>query len=420
MADLAWLQLAYDEGPGVGGPYAPYAQSQRTPIYQEYLVLLQAKNLVYPCFCSTEELEKKRERQRVLKLPPRYDRACLRLTESERAALLQKNTPFIWRFKLSTGTVAVEDMGRGVLTYDLKHFSDFPLSRQDGSFTFIFANFVDDLIMKITHIIRGEDHLSNTALQAALYEALDQPVPLFWHLPTICNNEGKKLSKRDFGFSLTDLHQAGFLPEAIDNYLAIIGGSFEHEIMSLAELISIFNFNNLASSGPIKYDLEKLRWVNHKWLERLAIDDLASRCRPYLIHAYPAVESLDYQVLEQLIAMVRTEVMVMHDIVPALAFYFKQPQLVPEHLKDVKPVIAEIIAQCLQHAGPVFSGEHFLEFIKKAAQEAGLATKEIFSALRLALTGGQRGPGIKELLVVLPAEEAYGRLSQFVNQVRGK
>ena len=158
---------------------------------------------------------------------------------------------------------------------NLKIFQIFRLTRADGTVTFIFANFVDDMVMKITHVIRGEDHLTNTASQAALYEIFGVPIPIFWHLPILCNAEGKKLSKRDFGFSLTDLINAGYLHEAIDNYLAIIGGgAFEQEIMTLEELAQKLNFEHIHSTGHVRYDVEKLRWLNHKWIAKLAPQDL--------------------------------------------------------------------------------------------------------------------------------------------------
>src|SRR5579863_4599044 len=202
IEDLAWLGLTYDEGPHVGGPYAPYFQSERMNLYQEKLHLLKEKNLIYRCFCSEEELAKRRDRQQALKLPPRYDRTCLALSEKEINHLLDNNTLFIWRFKLDhQRSVTITDLAHGETTFKLSNFSDFAITRQDGSFTFIFANFVDDLLMKITHIFRGEDHLSNTANQAALFAAAGAPLPIYWHLPILCNLEGKKLSKRDFGFS---------------------------------------------------------------------------------------------------------------------------------------------------------------------------------------------------------------------------
>ena len=217
LDDLAWLGLTYTEGPSKSGPYEPYFQSERGLIYQDFLKILEAKNLVYRCFCTIEDIEKKRQRQIALKQPPRYDRTCLRLSPELVTIKVAQSTPFIWRFQLPDSSIAVHDLARGVIDFDLKNISDFALTRTNGTFTFMFANFVDDLTMKISHVIRGEDHLTNTAGQAALYAALEVDTPIFWHLPIIVNSEGKKLSKRDFGFSLEDLRNAGFLPEAIDN-----------------------------------------------------------------------------------------------------------------------------------------------------------------------------------------------------------
>src|SRR5581483_5841986 len=184
LADLEWLGLHYDEGPLTQGPYAPYFQSQRSSVYEETRALFESKNLIYRCFCTEQELAKKRDRQIALKLPPRYDRTCAHLSADQIKENIDANMPFIWRFKLNhERSITITDLAHGTITFDLSHFSDFPISRQDGSFTFMFANFVDDYLMKITHIFRGEDHLSNTANQAAMFDALNIPLPIYWHMP---------------------------------------------------------------------------------------------------------------------------------------------------------------------------------------------------------------------------------------------
>src|SRR5579863_3116600 len=234
LEDLVWLNLVYDEGPIAGGPHGPYFQSQRMHLYEKTRTLFEEKHLIYRCFCTEDELAKKRERQLALKLPPRYDRTCIALSSDTVAKHLAENSPFIWRFKLDhERSITITDLAHGAITFDLSNFSDFPITRQDNSFTFMFANFVDDYLMNVTHIFRGADHLSNTANQAALFDALNISLPTYWHMPILCNLEGKKLSKRDFGFSLRDLRDAGFLAQAINNYVGIIGGSFKEEIMPL-------------------------------------------------------------------------------------------------------------------------------------------------------------------------------------------
>lgn len=299
IQDLTWLGLTYDEGPGKGGPYAPYFQSERAPLYQKSLDQLIAKNAVYRCFCSPEELDKQRTRQIALKKPPRYDRTCLQLSADAINKKLDQKIPFIWRYLLDhTQQISINDLAHGPINFDLKNFSDFPLTRGDGSFTFIFANFVDDMLMNMTHVIRGEDHLTNTACQAVLFHAFNATIPTFWHLPILCNVEGKKLSKRDFGFSLRDLKNNGFLPEAIINYLAIIGGgSFANEVMSFDQLAQAIDFDHINATGQVKFDPEKLRWMNNKWIARISAQELYDRCLPYLTQAYPNLHNIDTEQL---------------------------------------------------------------------------------------------------------------------------
>lgn len=413
IQDLQWLNLIYDEGPPVGGPYAPYLQSQRSNIYEEKLHELQKKKLVYRCFCSQEELEKKRERQRALKLPPRYDRTCLNLSKQEKNDSLDKNKLFVWRFKLDHNqTIKITDLAHGRVRFDLNNFSDFPLTRQNGSFTYLFANFVDDMVMHITHIFRGEDHLSNTAVQAALFYAFNEPLPIYWHMPILCNINGKKLSKRDFGFSLRDLQKAGFLPEAINNYLAIIGGSFEKEIMSLDTLVNKFNFDHLHTTGHITYDVEKLRWINRKWINQYEPQKLLQRCRPLLQNTYPAAQKIDDKKLSSLLQAIKTDITTLNDSVDALAFYFNKPCISSADIhasisKKYTSSVNNIITEYL----PLLSDSTtFTHKLKQATQQKNIPLKELFWFLRLALMGSTKGPGIHELITMLGSQESEKRI----------
>ncbi len=415
MEDLAWLGLTYDEGPIVGGSHAPYYQSERTTIYQDYLDILQKRGLVYRCFCTTQELEKKRERQAALKLPSRYDRTCACLPEAVVATKLETEMPFIWRFKLDqTKSIYFYDLARKNVHFELKNFSDFALTRQDGSFTFLFANFVDDVVMNITHIFRGEDHLSNTANQVALYTALDIAIPVFWHLPIIGNAQGKKLSKRDFGFSLNDLKDAGFLPEAICNYLAVIGGgSFEKEIMTLPELINALNFDSITSTGQVRYDLEKLKWVNHHWIMQYNTHALAAMCYSFLKGAYSMVGTMTSDDLVPLIKLVQQQLVTLADSVSVLSFYFTEPViddalLEQYHWLRYKNFLQELLVEIEPLLHDPDSAVHV---IQKKCREHTLPMKEVFSLLRIALTGSAQGSSIKDLIVMLGVEKARSRLS---------
>jgi glutamyl-tRNA synthetase len=265
------LKIIPDEGPIQGGNHSPYIQSERTLIYKKYLDIFKEKGFLYRCFKTTEELEETRNRQLALGLPPRYEREKCLLSEEIEREYLSQNKPFVWRFKLPLGKTKIFDKVQKEVTYDLSNFSDFPITRQDGSFTFIFANFVDDIEMKISYVIRGQEHFSNTAIQSALYDVLGIEKPLFYHLPLICDISGKKLSKRDFGFSFQDLLDVGYLPAAILNYLMIIGSSFKEEIFSVEEAIKNKIFESINSIGSITYDIKKLEWINKQWIKKISI-----------------------------------------------------------------------------------------------------------------------------------------------------
>ncbi len=410
--DLAWLSLTPDEGPQKDGGYGPYFQSQRNTIYQEKLKDLIKVGLAYRCFCSVEELEKKRERQIALKQPPRYDRTCLKLSLQE-SELKSETTPFVWRMQLDhTQTTKIKDLAHGVVTFDYKNFSDFPITRQDGSVTFIFANFVDDMLMNISCVIRGEDHLSNTASQAALYKAFNKELPLFWHMPILCNVDGKKLSKRDFGFSLRDLKEAGFLPEAITNYLAIIGGSFKEEIMSLKDLAQTINFDHISTTGQIKYDVEKLRWVNHKWINKIPSEKLLQLCMPYIKTAFPEVENHSKEFLQKLLQKIAPEMITLPDCTKLLMFYFSSPTCSKVHAHGLSPFeIINTLQEIIKDAFNENDKDAFFKKIKSEISNKGVANKEAFTYIRYLLTGSEKGLAIGDLIELLDYETIKKRLT---------
>lgn len=423
--DLTWLGLMYDEGPGKERPeMAPYFQSQRGEIYQRELHKCIEKEMFYRCFCSAEELEKKRQRQIALKQPPRYDRTCAELSHPE-SQLKAATLPFIWRMKVDHNqTVTITDLAHGPINFDLKNFSDFPITRQDGTVTFMFANFIDDVLMKIDYVIRGEDHLTNTAGQAAMYLAYGAKLPLFWHMPILCSIDGKKLSKRDFGFSLRDLKDAGFLPQAIVNYLAIIGASFANEIMDTKELIAAMNFDHMSTTGQIKYDVEKLRWVNHKWISRLDLATATQECLPFLHEAYPATKDLPIETVQKAISSIHHEMVTLRDCVTMLTFYFD----VPVYEKDIARSLATKAeaseeSATLQRAAlyaVIKNGiacgtiDECVATAKKEAASSGISPKQLFSFIRYGLTGSATGIGIAQLSELLSYAVVQKRLASFL------
>lgn len=411
--DLAWLALSFDEGPKAGGPYEPYYQSKRNELYQEQLQKLQEKKFIYQCFCSEEELEKKRNRAIALKLPPRYDRTCAKLTPEQIKKNISDAIPFIWRFKIdTTQKITFEDIARGTMTFDLEHFADFPITRKDGSATFIFANAVDDMLMNMTHVLRGEDHLSNTTNQIVLLKAMGGTIPKYWHLPIICSTSGKKLSKRDFGFSLHDLRNSGFLPEAIVNYLGIIGSSFNKEILSLNELVQEFDLAHTKSSGSIMYDVEKLRWVNDQWISRYSTEQLLPYVLPFLQEAYPDIENLSEKQVVKLIALVQPELATTHEIVDKLQFYFVRPVATNEQFTNHidQADLKKISTIIKQHVETVTNPNEFLTAIKQEAKLQEIKMKNLFTFLRLALTGQTHGQTMNDLLITLGPDESKQRI----------
>lgn len=402
QSDLAWLGITYNEG--------PIFQSDRTALYQEYLEKLIEKNAVYRAFETPEELETQRALQIAQGLPPRYNRASLKLSEGEIQQKLDAGVPFVWRFKLPHTAITFHDIARGDMTFELSNISDFAVTRNDGSFTFIFANFVDDMLMKITHVLRGEDHMTNTAAQIPLYQLFNAPIPTFYHLPIICNIEGKKLSKRDFGFSLDDLNKAGFLPEAICNYLAIIGGSFKQEIMDFDELTQALHFDTSSPAGTIRYDAEKLRWFNHKWINRLSVEELVKRCMPFLQEQFP--QAAHDPKLKELIAKIQPDMVTLHDAVELLSFYFTR--LAPaadvlEHHQAARCM--PIITACLQpYAQAELNADAFLDCVKTNSKAENIQLKDMFAVLRLLLTGQPQGLAVKDIIHMLGSDEAKKRL----------
>lgn len=412
LYDLAWLSLDYNEGPGVGGNFGPYFQSLRTGIYAESLEYLIHHNFVYRCFCSNEELDKKRQRQIALKQPPRYDKTCLKLTTEQIEKNLSDNKEFIWRFNVPANEeVIVNDLAKGALHFNTNNLTDFPLTRTDGSFTFLFANAVDDIKMEMTHVFRGEDHLTNSASQLLMYRAFKRQEPIFLHLPIICNIEGKKLSKRDFGFSIKDLQHDGYLPEAVCNYLGILGGSYKEEILSLQDLIKEYHFDNLSSTSQIKYDPDKLKWINHKWIQKISLQDLTQRALPFIAKKYPNVHALCTTIVEQLIELIKTDIHCLSEAPEQLSWYFED--IAPEALTSIEGLDQhkhQLIQIFTDADSQATNSEELIRYIKTNSAAQGIPTKIVMQAIRACLTGQLKGPNIAEIVHLLGEEKTRARL----------
>jgi nondiscriminating glutamyl-tRNA synthetase len=286
---LHWLGLRWDEGPEVAGeaargPHAPYRQMERLPLYAAAAARLLAEDKAYPCYCTPEELDAERKRLEGLKLPPRYSGRCATLTAAERAAFEAEGRRGALRFRVGEGTVVIDDIVRGRVEIDVANLGgDFVIVRADGTPLYHFVVVVDDAAMEITKVIRGEDHLSNTPKHVLLFRALGHEPPAFAHLPLILNPDRTKMSKRKSQTAIDDYRAEGFIPEALVNYLALLGWSTgsEEEVLSLDELVERFDIGEVNKAGAV-FDRERLEWLNGQWIRRLTPEDLVERLRPFL------------------------------------------------------------------------------------------------------------------------------------------
>lgn len=415
LSDLAWLKLDFQEGPGKEKGCAPYFQSQRTTIYQEVLQELTLHQKAYRCFCTAETLDEKRQQQIQQGKPPRYDKTCLLLSQEKVKQKIAFGKPFVWRLKLNElQTLSIHDLGKGVINFEMKNYSDFVLARQDGSVTFTFANFVDDWKMNISHVIRGQDHLSNTAYQAALFDAIAVKPPTYWHLPIICNNNGEKMSKRDFGFALKDLQQEGYLPEAILNYLGTLGISLPEEVLSIENLCKVYPFDKAPSGGNISHNQEKLSWFNQEWISSLSSKELFAKVYPLITEHYPQAIQFPENTIMKLLEILKPEAKTISQMVPLAKFFFIAPKVSLLKLyEDVAQERCEIVLAILASQEPNQTPQEWLQAIKKEAKDKQIKIKELFQTLRYILTGSTHGLGIKELLEVLALEEVLKRIMTF-------
>ena len=407
---LAWLSLSPDKGPADYEKPDRYFQSQRTDIYQAALDKLIEKKLVYRCFSTEEELTQATILQKSRGLAPRYDRRWRDAPEEKIQQALDSKTPFAWRLKLPlTGSVDVNDCARGLITFELENFSDFPLTRRDGSFTFLFTNAVDDIDMDISHVIRGNDHLSNSALQVSLVHALEARAPYFWHLPMIINQDGKKLSKRDKGFSVSDLQADGFLPEAISNYLLSLGTSLDPEVQSLDELIASHPLAK-SDTSTITYDPDKLLWFNREWINRIGHSDLVSRIESYRPDGF----EMNYT-LEQILELCKTDIDTLKEFWECARMITVPPHIQAESFHSLGMTFEEAATLCKtlhEQASVAFCVDDFLQHVRQWAKESGTPLGKVFKTLRIALVGVPQGFDLKQLCPLLGLKIIKQRLEK--------
>lgn len=419
LSDLGWLGLDWDEGPDKGGPHAPYRQSERREIHVREARRLAEKGMVYFCYCTPEELEAKKQRSQAEGRMPLYDGTCRNLTAQDRERLKAEGRKAALRFRVPDGPIEFLDMLHGKITFSSEVIGDFVILRSDGSAGFNFSVVVDDAAMGITHVVRGEDHLTNTARHVLLYQALGYVVPLFAHHSLLMGADGAKLSKRHGATAVREFHAAGYLPEAVVNYLALLSWSPEEEgreVLSLSELVGEFRLETLSRS-PSVFDVHKLNWLNGQHIRRIDPVRLVDLARPF------AGEVAGHPLFFEMIISVRDNLERLTEVPHYLEVYTTFPPLEPETVKvlssrDALQVIEAARSALLESgAADVEQARVMLGEITGSFKKKGLKPKDIFMPLRLALTGRPAGPALPYLLYILGREECLRRIAATIDQI---
>ena len=429
---LHWLGLEWDEGPEVAGqpargPYAPYRQSERIELYRATAEDLLQRDLAYRCYCTADELEADRRSQAAAHQPPHYVGRCAHLTAEERRAREADGREPVVRFRVGEERVAFDDIVRGHVEIDTTALGgDLVIVRSDGTPLYHFAVAVDDAAMAITHVIRGEDHLSNTPKHILLFRALGAAIPVFAHLPLILNADRTKMSKRKSQTAVSDYVAQGFIREAMVNYLALLGWSSgtEEEIFGLDELVERFDLHRVQSAGAV-FDRERLEWLNGQWIRRLDEDELVWRLMPFLETDLAAREAAGATVrrpsegeVRALVPMVRERLPVLGAIGALVDFLFVEEVVVSPELLIPKRWDAATTAEALKAArqtiaevGAVsFEADELEPPLRRLAERCGWKAGDLFMAIRVAVTGRTATPPLFDTLVALGLERTLERL----------
>ena len=417
---LEWLGLDWDEGPNIGGPFGPYYQTERLEIHQKYTEQLLKEGKAYYCFCTPEELERKRKEAAARKEAPRYDGKCRKLPEAEIKKLVESGQPKVIRFILPPlGETVVEDLIRGKVVFKNELLDDFVILKSDGFPTYNFACVIDDHLMEITHVIRGDDHLSNTPRQILLYQALRWDLPKFAHIPMILGKDKARLSKRHGATSAIAYSDLGYLPEAMLNYIARLGwGHGDEEIFSREELIEKFSLQRV-TKNPAVFDPEKLNWLNGKYIRKILPERLIDLCEPLLIEAY-GTHDIDY--IKKVVTAFHDRLVLIPDIVPLSKYFFiddfeYDPKGVEKYFKpgDSKKIL-ELLKERLAKIEP-FTKENIEPIFKGLAKEINVKPGGVIHPCRLALTGTLQSPPMYDVVEVLGKEKVSQRLEKAIKSL---
>lgn len=417
---LRWLGLQWDEGPDVGGPYAPYRQSERTQIYRKHAEVLVASGWAYPCFCTPEQLEQMRRDQESRGEAPRYDRRCRTLSEEEVARRRAAGLPEVIRFAVPVeGETSWNDLVRGRITVRNANLQDAVIFKSDGYPTYHLPATVDDHLMAVTHVARAEEWVPSTPLHLLIYRAFGWEVPQFAHLPLLRNPDRSKISKRKNPTSILWYREQGYLPEAVINFLAQLGWTMPdgQEVFGFEEIVALFDWTQMTSAGPV-FDLKRLNWYNGTYIRQLDTAELARRLQSFVPRA-------DAQLLERVAPLLQERITLLSDAEALTRFFFAAPEgYAPETLvgkkHDAAATEAALRASCDRlRRLPEWEAEAILQAVRDQADAMGWKVRDLFApTLYVAITGQTSGLPLPQSMEILGREESCGRLEAAASVVK--
>ena len=419
LASLQWLGIKWTEGIEQGGDNGPYRQTERLEIYQHYIQKLMEQGDAYYCFCTPEELESERHEQLQSGQMQRYSGKCCALGDQEIAQRLATGLKPSVRFRVPAHQIyVVNDLVRGSVSFESDNSGDFIILKSDGIPVYNFAVVIDDVMMGITHVIRAEEHLSNTPRQLMLYDALNFTRPQFAHISLILGSDRQKMSKRHGATSLVQYRQMGYLPEALFNFLALLGWSpeGEQEILSREELIQAFTLERVAKS-PAIFDMDKLNWMNQQYLKQKSVPELAQLLRPYLEGSEWSEEfrQVDQQRYHLLVEAVRDHLVCLADINSQADVFFREVQYDEEARQALSSELALAVLSAFHSDLSEFNQPQEVKtFIKSTIKKLNLKAKDVYMPLRSALTGRTHGPELPYLILVLGRVECLRRIDRAI------
>ncbi|MDD3363864.1 MAG: glutamate--tRNA ligase [Syntrophomonas sp.] len=423
LEGLSWLGLDWDEGPDIGGPYGPYCQSERLSIYQQFLQQLLDEKKAYYCFCTPDEISKQREEAHQEKKNYLYKRTCKSLSPEQVALRMAEGLKPVIRLNVPRqGTTLVHDLIRGEVEFDNSLLDDFIIAKSDGWPTYNFAVVVDDYTMKISHVIRAEEHLSNTPKQLQVYQALGLTAPQFVHVSMILAPDRSKLSKRHGATSVQEFRDDGYLPDALVNYLALLGWSpgENADILPREQMPNLFSLKDVSLSAAI-YDIKKLAWMNGHYITAANIEVIIKLVEDQAkLKGYLTADNNEY--FHKVIDLVRSRAKTVNEVLDLAQYFFEEPEAYDEKGVDKyfrKAGSLEKLTAVLDLVShtTIFTALHLEEATRLKAETLGLKAAELIHPSRLALTGRTMTPGLFEIIELLGRKTSAERISKAVDYI---